>query len=545
MFFSNKPIAYRTNIWPKILAFLFFVQALFFSIFITPLGDIPDESGHFAYVVDITKGRPLPTLGRTDNERGYIPLDLWWNWETTSTDKRINYIVQHPPLYYILASVPYSIAKKFTNDKKIHAQAIRSISAISLGLMVFVIFKILTTINIPAPQATLISIWPALLPMTTHLGSGITNDILLTLICALATLYLIKFLLSQNIHFAYYCAFWLALAGATKMTAWILIGACLTVIAFELRQPFKSWIKHTFMIGALSLSTAIYWMFRNFKLHGEPFKVYIDSNKLNFNNIEFWDFFKQQPFIDWLFKHTYSLHGFTGHCSYIDSPEILSKLCKGPKFESIQSGTPYIIFIAIALAIGFLILLKAWVNLKSKHTSDSKNFQYNSIQSSLAIKLNSIFPKSSFLNFTTLIASMSIMLYFIVNGFKISSIYSNYIYISLACILGASFISIKSVLFNQDAASRVFSYGLIFLTTFAIFLFYKGYQAYSLTSVPSGIQGRYLFPYFPFFLASIGFALNRNRITIMITALITILMVFAHLDSYLNTIIPFYNSTRL
>jgi len=76
MFFYNKPIDHRTNIWPKILAFLFFVQALFFSIFITPLGDIPDESGHFAYVVDITKGRPLPTLGRTDNERGYIPLDL-------------------------------------------------------------------------------------------------------------------------------------------------------------------------------------------------------------------------------------------------------------------------------------------------------------------------------------------------------------------------------------------------------------------------------------------------------------------------------------
>ena len=546
MSISSKFLDSKIDTFAKIVAVLIFLQALFFSIFVTPLADIPDESGHFAYVMDIPKGRPLPILGKTDNERGYIPSNIWWNWEEQkSSNKRLNYIVQHPPFYYFIASIPYSISKTITSDKKIHAHTTRIVSAASLGLLALVIFKILTAANVPKPSAILMSTWPALLPMSTHLGSGITNDIFLTLLCGFATLYLVKFLLSQNIQFAYYCALWLALAGATKMTAWIFIGAALVVIAFELRRPFKSWMKHTLLIYLISLSTPFYWMFRNLKLHGDPFKIFIDSHALKPTNIGFLDFFQQQPFVDWLFKHTYSLHGFTGYCSSAKTPEIVKNFCIGPKMEAIQSGPSLIIFIIFTATIGGTILFNSWMNSITHLHANPRQHKHNSIQSWLSNKINSLIQNGKILNSMITLVSVFAMLYFFANGFKLSGIYSNYIYIGATFLLGATVFSIKSIFFNSDSIQRISSYGVVFLTTFTIFLFLKAHEAYSITSAVHGIQGRYLFPYIPLFIASIGIAFKNFKYGGMCIALITILLAFSHLNSYLNTFIPFFNSVRL
>jgi hypothetical protein len=83
---------------PYWLALVVCIQALFFSIWVTPLGDTPDESGHYAYVVDVSKGLPLPVLGDISNGRGVIPNDLWRDWGDTQPSKRQNYLAQHPPL---------------------------------------------------------------------------------------------------------------------------------------------------------------------------------------------------------------------------------------------------------------------------------------------------------------------------------------------------------------------------------------------------------------------------------------------------------------
>ena len=83
------------------------------------------------------------------------------------------------------------------------------------------------------------------------------------------------------------------------------------------------------------------------------------------------------------------------------------------------------------------------------------------------------------------------------------------------------------------------------LTLFTLMVFLKGHEAYQLTGHPNGIQGRYLYPFIPLTLASVGIALGRLRHGATMALAITVVLCWAHLNAYLGTIIPFYEWVAL
>ena len=81
------------------IAILFFIKFAAFGLFLTPLWDIPDESGHYSYVEDLSHGR-MPLLGETR-----ISRDVTDSWKGPNARHRHrNWIAQHPPLYYALSA---------------------------------------------------------------------------------------------------------------------------------------------------------------------------------------------------------------------------------------------------------------------------------------------------------------------------------------------------------------------------------------------------------------------------------------------------------
>ncbi len=48
-----------------LVAALFFVKAVLLALFVTPLWDVPDETGHYAIIADLADGRGLPLPGRS------------------------------------------------------------------------------------------------------------------------------------------------------------------------------------------------------------------------------------------------------------------------------------------------------------------------------------------------------------------------------------------------------------------------------------------------------------------------------------------------
>ena len=525
--------------WPAYLvATLFASLAVFLAIFVTPPGDLPDESGHYAYVVDMTKGRPFPLLNQAE-----IPPNLWRDIEGAPDRHRKNYIVQHPPLYYGVAAIPYAIVHKFTEDKQILSRAPRMVSALSLGLLVLVLFRMLTFLGIAEGPALAGASLIGFIPMVTHLASGISNDLFLTLMAALATLYLVKYVVDGHIRHAYACAFWLACAGATKMTAWILIAAYVGILLFEMRKRGLLWIGHALAVSLLSVSTALWWMRRNIYHFGDPFFVYGSHLKQQVFDYSLLDYFRQQPFFEWLMYHFYALMGFSGYCQTPQTAEQVQRLCHGAKMFRVE-GPSYWVFTALALVCVLALLVAITRNAWRATAVRPETKGWTSFQAWLSSLLGNGSLRK--LIFVLLFAAGTAGVTWALMNSHNDSWNATALPFGASFLLAfAGFLGIASVFTSEQPQQRLTAYGPLLLTLFVALLFYKGYQAVLLTGAPHGIQGRYLLPFVPLLLASFMLATKTFRYQAQLLFVICLGMGWAYANAYATYVLPFFQFVRI
>ncbi|MBA4266133.1 MAG: hypothetical protein C0453_13710, partial [Comamonadaceae bacterium] len=337
--------------WVWLVALLIALKSIYMGFDVTPPGDMPDESGHYSYAQDIANGKFFPLLGEATVRR-----DMWREPIGTERLPRENYIVQHPPLYYAVAAIPYAIAKQFTDDRWYLIRVTRTVSALSLGLLVLVLFKTIHEAGVGSSRALLVASSVAFIPMITNLSSGITNDIFLFLLCALATRHLVRFVQHQLLKDAYLCAFWLSMAGGTKMTAWILIAGFVCIVVYEMRRSIASWFIHSTGVTLVSLVLPIWWMGRNFYHFGNPFKVNVVSTPPIMLNYGLLDYLKSYPYLDWMLVHFYGLIGFSGYCQ---TPELIEH-CMGVKSTRISSQ-PYEFMVMVLAGLSLVFVVYAIV----------------------------------------------------------------------------------------------------------------------------------------------------------------------------------------
>lgn len=523
----------------RLTAALFACLAMYLAAFVTPPGDIPDESGHYAYVVDMTKGRPLPLLGKAE-----IHLNLWRDVEGVTGPARKNYIVQHPPLYYGVAAIPYAIADRFTDDKRLLPVAPRLVSAVSLGLLVLTLFAILREVGVQEGGAIAAASLVGFVPTVTHLSSGITNDIFLTLLCALATLYLVRFLLHGRLRDAYLCALWLTLAGATKMTAWILIVAFVGILLYELRRPWKQWLLHAAGIGLLAMAMPLWWMRRNYYHFKDPFFVYGSHFKAKFPDYSLWDYLTQVNFVELMMYHFYGFIGFSGYCQTPMTMERVKALCQGVRVMRIE-GVSYQLFATLALVCA-LILVVALLMRAFRQTGEGAPPASGaaSIQSTVAGWLRPPGLRTALTALLSMGGLVGCIAALVVTAKTEWS--STLLPLSAAfLVVWAGVIGVAPSVWGRDAADRILGYGPLLLLLFTALLFQKGQQSMVLTGMPHGIQGRYLLPFVPLLLASFAIATRSWRHQSAFFWCLCAGMAWAFVNAYGNVIIPFFQTSRV
>jgi len=249
-----------------IISLLFLVKALLFSFYLTPLWDIPDEFGHFAYARDIAEGRGIPLLGEAEIQHDIVAHvtnggDQW---------SLPNLIAQHPPIYHLIAAIPLRIGLWLADNQEILFRLPRVISAISSFLVLLAVYRLLTLVGLRNAYAVAITACLAVLPMFTHLSSGTNHDTMLLLFSTLAAYFWVKYILDKTLQDAYWCGLWLALATATKMTALVVLIPMVTVIWLEMEGDFKRRFLNGIKVGAIALSIPSIWLVRNFIHFGNP-----------------------------------------------------------------------------------------------------------------------------------------------------------------------------------------------------------------------------------------------------------------------------------
>lgn len=194
------------------IAILFCVKFAAYGLYLTPFWDIPDESGHYSYVEDLSHGH-LPVLGEAR-----IARDVTDSWIAPGARQGRNWIAQHPPLFYALAAPVVAGVRASGGGFDAQVHGARLVSAV---IGAFAILGMMGFITLATGRSLLgiaAGIFVGATPMFTQLGSGVTHDTLVACTAAWACYWFVRWLRSDDFIHALWCAFFASLCCLAKIT---------------------------------------------------------------------------------------------------------------------------------------------------------------------------------------------------------------------------------------------------------------------------------------------------------------------------------------
>jgi hypothetical protein len=287
-------------------ALVFLAKAVVLAFWVTPLWDVPDETGHYAIVADLAEGRGLPLQGKS-----VVSSDVVSDWTRGRTREPVgNWVAQHPPLYHLLAAPLLAGARAVTPETRWRYRAPRLLSAAAgaAGLLFFFLaFR-------EASGDPLLSFVAAagvgFVPMYSHLASGTNHDILLAMASGATALCWVRFERTGLFSDAMKMSGALSFAGAIKLSAVVLAAALWLLCLPRLSARGGRRAAQAIAIGAASLSFPLLWTLRHWWLLGNM-RVHPVSQK-PFDLAGFFAYLQDQPVVDHTFKNFFGLIGWTG-----------------------------------------------------------------------------------------------------------------------------------------------------------------------------------------------------------------------------------------
>lgn len=277
-----------------VISMLFFLKAAAFAWLVTPLWAIPDEAGHYSYIEDLASGH-YPVLGKAT-----MGSDTARSWLGSGVSPRLNWIAQHPPLYYALDAPVVITARALGMNFGQQVRSARLLTA-AFGALTLVGLALLVARAAKSLELGLAAaIFTAATPMFLHLSSGVTHDTLLACACAWAVERFFAWQGLRNRARLYTCAGFLAAACITKITALTLAVPLVAIIGVQLISSSEKWnvrLLDVAMVGLLTFLPVAIWMIHNIFVFGNPL---VDARILQHTNprvhIGPWEFATSKPF---------------------------------------------------------------------------------------------------------------------------------------------------------------------------------------------------------------------------------------------------------
>ena len=517
----------KTYLYIGILAALFFLKACFLAFYVTPLWDTPDETGHYAYARDIATGKGVPLLGKAE-----IGADIMRH-ASRAPDARsqLNWIAQHPPVYYTLAALPLKIGAYFTGNPEILFRLPRLISALCGALALVVLYRTAILLNLDTISALALSSFIGFTPMYSHLSSGTNNDIALFLFATLATFYWTRYMLERRIGDATWLVFWLSVAAATKLTGLVLLAPMVGTVLLELDAPWKQRIRQAFGLCALALFLPGLWLVRNYVYFDNPFATALAiSSPLLSEPLQdsFFVYLARLPAIEHFTLNFYGLIGWIGTGA-------------GSLSWFQIHGVPRLVFsltemgIAIILFAYFVINFYPGMGSERVPRAEAKNF-------SIIHSLTNRFKNATRTVFLLLLAvSVFCGIAFFINCYNPATIDGRMREASASIVCAVFILSTQVFMVEMKSESRIACYASLMFGFFSFVLLYNVYEIYLSDGRMRATHGRYLYPVIPLMLICLtGIAAKRLRVPRWLFVLAAAALAYCELAAYLDQIIPFY-----
>lgn len=289
---------------------LFTVKFALYGWFVTPFWEIPDEPGHFSYIEELREGS-YPELGRSR-----MTEEVSHSWRGEGKAPGLNWIAQHPPVYYLLALPVDVVAAAAGADFGTRVKAVRVVTALIAGLALLGLgmFTRLATGNDTLAIAA--AAFFAATPMFTHLGGGVTHDPLVAATVAWCAYWYVRWLRSDRLRDILLCALFAALCMGTKITAIAMAVPLFGMIA--LRATFAPGAR---LLSGIRLSAVVWvvmflpiclWMARNMVIFDNPLPDARLLKTMNPKEIGFFEYMLRHPIWQSVVLNFIALVGWTG-----------------------------------------------------------------------------------------------------------------------------------------------------------------------------------------------------------------------------------------
>jgi hypothetical protein len=300
-----------------LIALVFSVKFAVYAWMVTPLWDVPDESGHYSYVNDITNGR-LPLLGKTRLDSKVVH-----SWINPHAGPRGNWIAQHPPLFYVLDAPAVLAARAMGLDFEHQVRAARLPSALFGGLTVLGLILFLAAATRRHELGLAGGIFFGSTPMFMHLSSGVTHDTLVACAAAWAMYWIVRWMESKRFAHVIYAGLLIAACTVTKITGLamavpLFFALCWRLwqtqpkTGFPLGHALLRWAGFSATLWLVTFTPVCVWIARNLVHFHQMFPDVSNLHPAKVVPIGFFQFMTQFPVWEHILLNFIALVGWTG-----------------------------------------------------------------------------------------------------------------------------------------------------------------------------------------------------------------------------------------
>ncbi|MBD0414205.1 ArnT family glycosyltransferase [Oryzicola mucosus] len=477
-----------------------FVKFFVVGFLIVPPWGNADEPAHYSYVMEFARGNFVPEHGVSLIDSAAVEN------QNGAPSKRKNYVLSHPPLYYVMMAPAGFLADVFSDSPVSILYSIRFLSA--LFAAVGVLFMYLTSREL---ALSLIGSWFCVVvalatPTFVALSGGISNDVGVFAFAAIGGYYLARFMKGGCRLDETLCILAFVAATLTKSTALpLLVGM---VAFFAIQRLFCRGFSLRWIAGVSLVLTPIFlWHLYSFLKYGNWVRLGSLRTKhvLSSENFTIFDFFRASSVVERF------IGSFHGHIWLRNDSKDLVMIY-------LSNGLSRDIFISAVL---FMLLI---VSL---------------IYSIFIVKYKPIFIK-----YITVIisASFALFVYFYISNYSIAAPFLA----GLIAFLGVFSILNSPIVFITDDALVKFS--ILTFSAFVLFCLVAIYNIYQVQLITGGIRathGRYFYAIAPLLLISISGVIDRFRGNSLIFFILASMFLLAESFFWNDVAFPTYRAYEI
>lgn len=257
--------------WIWLIIAMFFAKELLWS-YLTPPWQAPDEIAHYGYVESLFYEKNFPVLGQTvlsERVQAIGPVETPKQIDTYRSSLSLNWIAQHPPLYYLMLQPFFAFMP--------HGDPVTSILLLRIFSMLLgavTLYYAAKTFAILLPERELLQktmvMGIAFLPMFSASSAAINNDNLVFALSAGLVYLSAKNFIEHDTRGSVKMGILLGLLALAKATA---LPLFLSIFIIEIIKHFRRkssstcFLKHLLAIFGVAFLIAGWWYMRNFLLY--------------------------------------------------------------------------------------------------------------------------------------------------------------------------------------------------------------------------------------------------------------------------------------